>query len=193
MRKGEAMALQWSDIDFKNRVIQVEQTIDYDEIDSNDPFGDTKTESSERAFLITSSFAFELKAHRVRQNQYKDRFGGLYKSELDLVLCRQDGSPLRKSTLFNAFRRILNKVGLPNMRIHSLRHTHSVLMIESGVIIKDLSERLGHASEHITDEIDAHTSKIIQMDSIEKFEKHTDKILNRRSRSGQNDGKSSGA
>lgn len=185
MRKGEAMALQWNDVDLKNRIIKVEQTIDYDPEDTDNPFGDTKTFSSERTFKITKDFALELRAHKVRQNDNVMRFKKKYKSELNLVLCREDGSPFPKSTLFNAFRRILKKVELPNLPIHSLRHTHTVLMLEAGAIMKDMQERLGHSSMQITEDIYADTSEIIQEDSINKFEKHTKNILNLGATSGQ--------
>lgn len=178
MRKGEAMSVQWSDIDLNNQVINVDHTIDYDPEDEDEPFGDTKTYSSERSFKITEEFTLELKVHKVRQNDNVARFKQNYKSNLDLVLCREDGSPFPKSTLFNAFRRILKKAGLPNYRIHSLRHTHSVLFLESEAMMKDLQMRLGHSSMQITEDIYAHSSEIIQNDSIKKFEKHTAKILN---------------
>lgn len=185
MRKGEAMALQWKDVDLKNQTIKVEQTIDYEPEDSNDPFGDTKTFSSKRTFKITKDFALELRAHKVRQNDNVMRFKKNYKSELNLVLCREDGSPYPKSTLFNSFRRILKKAGLPNFPIHSLRHTHTVLMLESGALMKDMQMRLGHSSMQVTEDIYADTSEIIQDDSIKKFEKHTQNILNLGADSGQ--------
>lgn len=72
----------------------------------------------------------------------------------DNSACR---SLLQKFTLFNDFRRKSNKVCLPNMSIHSLRHTHSVLMNDS-------------ASRHITNEVYAHTSKINQMHSIDNIQ-----------------------
>jgi integrase len=186
MRKGEAMALQWSEIDLKNKIIYVDHTIDYDPDDEDEPFGETKTYSSERSFKITEEFTLELKAHKVRQNDNVARFKQNYKSNLDLVLCREDGSLFPKSTLFNAFRRILKKAGLPNFPIHSLRHTHSVLFLESEAMMKDLQMRLGHSSMQITEDIYAHSSEIIQDDSIKKFEKHTAKILNFGADSGHN-------
>lgn len=129
MRKGEALALQWSNVDFEAGRINIEQTIDYEAKNDEELFSDTKTYHSIRNIPITKRL-LDLNAHRVRQNDNKFRFKALYKYDLDLVFYRKDGSPLPKSTLFNAFRRILKKAGLPEiLSIHTLRHTHAVLML----------------------------------------------------------------
>lgn len=54
------------------------------------------------------------------------------------------------SSLFNAFSRILKKAGLPRVPIHSLRHTHAVILLEAGVDMKYVQERLRHRSIQIT-------------------------------------------
>lgn len=135
------------------------QTIDYEAESDDELFGDTKTYNSEREIPITKRLTMELKAHKIRQNENKLRFKEKYKRDLDLVFCREDGSPLPKSTLFNAFRRILNKVDLPNLSIHSLRHTHAFLMLESKVEMKYIQEALGHGSIQITSDVYSHVSK----------------------------------
>lgn len=121
--------------------------------------------------------AKQLKAHKIGQNDNKLRFKESYKHDLDLVFCKEDGSPLPKSTLFNVFRRILTKAGLPHLDIHSLRHTHAVLMLESKVEMKFIQEALGHGSMQITSDVYAHVSKKIETDAISKFEEHTQSIF----------------
>ncbi|WP_283656281.1 MULTISPECIES: tyrosine-type recombinase/integrase [unclassified Paenibacillus] len=69
------------------------------------------------------------------------------------------GNPIPKSSLFNAFSRILKRAGLPPLPIHSLRHTHAVLLLETGVQMKYVQERLGHGSMRITAGVYAHISK----------------------------------
>jgi integrase len=51
---------------------------------------------------------------------------------LVMINARKDGSYIPKSTLFNAFSRILKKSELAPLPIHSLRHTHAVLLLEAG-------------------------------------------------------------
>lgn len=111
VRKGEASSLTWSHIDVENRIITIDQSIDYEAKTDDELFSNTKTYRSIRQFKTTSRMIQLLNAHKVRQEDNKARFQDAYKHHLDLVFCREDGSPIPKSTLFNAFRRILKKRG----------------------------------------------------------------------------------
>lgn len=186
VRKGEALALQWDKVDLDNYRIRIDQTIDYEAKANDELFGDTKTYKSTREIPITRRLAKELKAHKTQQEHHKKRLKSLYHNELNLLFCREDGTPLPKSTLFNAFRRILKKAGLPTLSIHSLRHTHAVLMLESKVEMKYIQEALGHNSIQITSDVYSHVSKKIENDAIQKFEEHTKNIF-RGAKMGQNE------
>jgi integrase len=82
-----------------------------------------------------------------------------------------------KSSLFNSFSRILKRIGLPAMPIHSFRHTHAVLILEAGNDMKYVLERLGHGSMRITADIYTHISKKTNESSMDKFEAHMRSIL----------------
>ncbi|WLR52424.1 tyrosine-type recombinase/integrase [Bacillus tianshenii] len=177
VRKGEALALQWDKVNVAENRVKIMYSIDYEAKSDDELFSDTKTYNSEREIPITSRLAMELNAHKVRQNDNIYRLKEMYKQHLNLVFCREDGSPLPKSTLFNAFKRILKKADLPPLSIHSLRHTHAVLMLESEVDMKYIQEALGHSSMKITSDVYTHVSHKIESDAINRFEKHTDKIF----------------
>jgi integrase len=66
-----------------------------------------------------------------------------------------DGRPVHPHAVYEAFRRIVHNAGVPRIRFHDLRHTHSSLLLKEGVPVKVVSERLGHA--HI-----AHTLQTYQ-------------------------------
>nr|WP_309473843.1 tyrosine-type recombinase/integrase [Paenibacillus thiaminolyticus] len=111
------------------------------------------------------------------QNQNKLVLNDAYHHDLNLVLCREDGNFMPKSSLFNAFSRILNRAGLPPLPIHSLRHTHAVILLESGADMKYVQERLGHGSIQITSDVYAHVSKKLEATNMDKFENHLKNIL----------------
>ena len=178
MLKGEAAALQWTDIDLKNLTINIDKTLDFQARDKSELFGDTKTYHSKRTITISQSLANDLRFHLSFQNQNKVALNDRYHYDLNLVFCRNDGNFLPKSTLFNAFERILKRVGLPKLPIHSLRHTHAVLLLESGADMKYVQERLGHGSMQITSDVYSHISKKIEMANMDKFEEYTKNILN---------------
>jgi integrase len=82
-----------------------------------------------------------------------------------------------KSILFNAFSRILKAADIPYISIHSTRHTHAVLLLESGADMKYVQERLGHGSMQITADVYAHISKKIEEKSMNQYEEYMSKIL----------------
>jgi len=69
-----------------------------------------------------------------------------------------------------AFRRIIKKAGLRDIRIHDLWHTHATLMLKAGVHPKVVSERLGHANIGITLDIYSHVLPGLQEEAAEKFD-----------------------
>ncbi|OMF79836.1 site-specific integrase [Paenibacillus peoriae] len=178
MRKGEVGALQWPDIDLKNGLATVSKTLDYDLPENpDDLFGDTKTFNSKRTIKISNTLLAALRHHLNVQNQNKITLGEMYRHDLNLIMCRTDGSPIPKSSLFNSFSRIIKRAGLPPLPIHSLRHTHAVFQLEAGAEMKYVQERLGHGSIQITSDIYAHISKKIEMNNMEKYESFTENLF----------------
>ncbi|TFE02854.1 tyrosine-type recombinase/integrase [Jeotgalibacillus salarius] len=177
MRKGEAAALQWTDIDLKAGTININKTLDFDAKPDEELFGDPKTYKSSRVVTIRKSLINDLHFHMKWQNQNKLALKELYRHDINLVFCRNDGDIMPKSSLFNAFERILKRSELPKLRIHSLRHTHVVLQMEAGASMKYIQERLGHDSEQITSQVYAHISKRIETESMDRFEAYAKDIL----------------
>ncbi|WP_081462247.1 tyrosine-type recombinase/integrase [Alicyclobacillus acidocaldarius] len=58
---------------------------------------------------------------------------------------------------------------LPPVSFHGLRHTHATWLLESGVDLKIVSERLGHGSITITADIYAHVTDAMQREAMEKL------------------------
>ncbi|ANY71697.1 integrase [Paenibacillus ihbetae] len=170
MRKGEAAALQWTDIDFKNQTITIDKTLDFTAKTKEELFGDPKTFNSKRTIKMSSSLTNDLRYHMNYQNQNKLAINDLYHHDLNLVLCRDDGNFMPKSSLFNSFSRILKRAGIESIPIHALRHTHAVMLLEAGVEMKYVQERLGHGSIQITSDVYAHISKKMEKDNMEKYE-----------------------
>jgi integrase len=179
MRKGEAAALQWTDVDIKERTININKSLDFQEASKNPDkmFGDTKNYNSKRIITISQSLANDLHFHKKYQNQNKLALKDAYHYDLNLVLCRNDGNYMPKSSLANAFARILKRAGLPSLPIHSTRHTHAVLLLEAGADLKYVQERLGHGSIQITSDVYSHISKKIEADRMNKYEEYMKNVL----------------
>ncbi|WP_191561659.1 site-specific integrase [Metabacillus idriensis] len=177
MRKGEAAALKWSDVDLKEGLISINKTLNFKAENHFELFGDPKTLSSRRTITISNSLVNDFYYHMKYQNQNRIALNEVYHHDLNLVLCRNDGDIMPNSTLFNAFERILKRADLPKIPIHSLRHTHTVLLLESGADMKYIQERLGHGSIQITSDVYAHISKKIEKDTMGKYEEYMKNVL----------------
>jgi len=70
--------------------------------------------------------------------------------DLGLVCEQGDGSPIDPDAFSKAFKRLARRVGVPNARLHDLRHAAATIMMERGVHPTLVSRSLGHASEAFT-------------------------------------------
>lgn len=166
MRRGELLGLKWKDVDFDDSTIHVRRNLIYD--DEGFRFGTLKTELSERDITIEDYLIECLKSYRIKQLEVKMGLGKLYDDQ-DLIFARQDGRPIYPRTLTENFNRATKEAALPKIRIHDCRHTHATLLLEAGVSLKEVQERLGHSSIKMTGDIYAHVTPKIKARTAKKF------------------------
>lgn len=171
MRKGEAMAIQWEDINFEKGEISINKTLLYHVSKEEAAFGPPKTPSSFRTIKIDKFLCEELKKLNLLQKKNKLLLGDKY-STLHFVFCKSNGFRLRERTLQTAFERLKRKSEVTNIVIHDLRHTHAVMLLEAGVSMKEIQERLGHKDIMTTGNIYSHVTESMEMKSIEKFSEY---------------------
>ncbi len=166
LRRGELLALKWSDIDWEARTLTVERNLVC--INGKHQFGSPKTKSGNRKLLLSESLIEKLRQHRVRQNEIRLQLGSTYQNN-DLICCRDDGSPFHTGSFSHKFANFLKKHGLKHIRLHDIRHTNATLMLENGIPAKIASERLGHSGIAITLDTYSHVSPKMQKDAVEKL------------------------
>lgn len=152
MREGEMLGLHWSDVDLERRFLQVRYTMSYV---SGEGFSlrQPKTKRSRRRIDLSPHVVEVLREHRIRQKEHRLKMGGHWDeaSFPDLVFPNEVGRPMSAGNLLRrSFLPLLDKAGLPRIRIHDLRHTAATLMLLEGRNAKEVSDRLGHASVTIT-------------------------------------------
>lgn len=140
MRRQEALALTWDDIDQDNNTIRIEQaiTVDYD---GREMIGDTKNKTSTRELAIDTDTMNALA-------EWKQ-----YATSPHLVF------PYNLNTPGRWMRQIIRDNNLPPSSPHKLRHLHCTILIEAGANIKDVQERLGHSDIETTLSIYAHANR----------------------------------
>lgn len=124
MRKGEVAALQWSDINFKEKTVTINKTLDFQAKSDDELFGDTKTFRSKRTISLTNNTINQLKDHLKWQNINKQNLNDVYHHDLNLVFCREVAYIMPKSSLYNAFKRILKQAGIKFIT-HTLSSPHT--------------------------------------------------------------------
>ena len=134
LREGEALALTLGDIDFEGQTISVSKT--FHVFNGKEVITSPKTDQSVRTVTIPSFLCDEL-------NDYIKMVYGLNPTERLF-------SGVSKSMLTRAIHRGAEKAGLPEIRVHDLRHSHVSLLIQEGFTPLAIGKRVGHKSIDIT-------------------------------------------
>jgi len=167
LRKGEALGLRWSDVDFENRRLSIKNNVV--ETSKGVHFSNTKTKSSERTLDTPDSLVILLKKQKKAQAEEKLKLGNQYVDK-DLVYCKADGSPYAPKAFRAKFKRFLRLNGLPELRFHDLRHSNATLMLKYGVNPKVAAQRLGHANISTTLNTYSHVIDNMQREAADKIE-----------------------
>lgn len=132
VRIGEALALQWDDLDLDARTVGVNGTL------TRNGVGSVKTSTSRRTVKLSKMTVDALRKHH--------RNGSAF------VFFTSKGTSINVCNLRNRiWKPLLVKVGLPSdTHIHALRHSAITLLLSRGVPVKVVSEMAGHADVSIT-------------------------------------------
>lgn len=87
----------------------------------------------------------------------------------DLVFPNEFGMPLDPATLTRNFEKLRDRAGMPNVRLHDLRHFHATMLLENGTHLKVVQERLGHSSIAITADTYSYVAASLQRDAADSF------------------------
>ncbi len=167
MRRGELCGLEWSDIDLKHGIINISKSSLY--ISQIGIFDDTtKNRTSERVIRIPEDMTTLLKEYRRSQNQLQLTMGDLWQGT-QKVFTTQNGKPIHPDSITGWFKSFIKRNDLPDIHLHSLRHTNATLLIAAGTDIRTVAKRLGHATASTTTNIYAHAIKSADEMAAEKL------------------------
>lgn len=168
MRRGELMGLEWQDINFDNQTITIQRSLQY--LPDVGLFRDeTKTKSSNRVIKVASSAMNSLRLYRAWQRKTFLRIGQPWR-ESSQVFVTQNGTPMHPDTLTSWFGDFIKNTDLPQIHIHSLRHTNATLQIANGVSVTTVAGNLGHSNANTTTKVYAHSIKSAQAAAAEMMD-----------------------
>ncbi|HYG57388.1 MAG TPA: site-specific integrase [Symbiobacteriaceae bacterium] len=143
MRRNEILALRWADINFKTGTLHVRQALEESGETKQVTFKEPKTDHGRRPVTLPGFALDELKAWKREQAERRLEKGSEWR-DLDLVCDRGDGLYHRPMHFSMKFMRFVQKLDLPRVKLHALRHGHATHLLKAGVPAKVISERLGH-------------------------------------------------
>jgi len=164
-RRGEALALRWSDIDLDKGRASISRTLSW--VAKAATFTEPKTAASLRVVPLPPQTIAVLREVRKRQAAERLAAGEMW-VDLGLVFALEDGSPLTSSRVNGAFRRAVTRAKLPKLSPHGLRHTFATVALEAGVLTKVVADVLGHSSATITADLYSHTTEPSTRDASDR-------------------------
>lgn len=153
-RRGEVVALNWSDIDFNKQKISINKAAIIAE-DGKLLLKEPKTAKSQRTISVPSILMRQLELYRDWQKELIHQLGDLYHDQ-GFLFTKEDGEIMNPNTFMYWMEKILDKAELPHFTIHSLRHTNITLQILSGVPLVTVAGRAGHSRTSTTSDVYSH-------------------------------------
>jgi integrase len=148
LRLGELKALQWQDIDFEKRQMEIRRSC------RRGRLTDTKNRKRRRVD-ITPQLTEILKTWETEQKKQALKLGRPFLNT-DFVFASRRGEIMRRIALENALTRCLSAAKLRHIRIHDLRHSYATIRLLKGHNIGDVSYQLGHSGISITYDVYGH-------------------------------------
>lgn len=174
LRRGEIVALRWSDFDEKAATIRVSKAR---KRAAEEYEGTTKTAYSARTVTLSPAAVQNLLAWRKTLTEILLRKGiPLTKDDYIFRSLKDKTQPMTLTAVTHIFADLKKQLNLPrDLRFHSFRHTHATLLAEEEVSAKKIQIRLGHASASFTMDRYVHNTEQMQDGITEKVVKCEEK------------------
>ena len=155
LRRGEALGVEWSAVDFATGTIAITQTVKRIKGKGLLIERIAKTPKSLRMLPLPGFVLRVLEEHRERQARER-AFAGEDWQEHGLVFTSTIGTPMEARSLVRHFHATLKTLGIERRRFHDLRHTAASLLIAQGATLHELKEILGHSQISLTSNVYGH-------------------------------------
>ena len=158
LRRGELLALQWDDLDFKTGALTVNKQV-Y-EVKGQLQMSVPKTRASIRGLVLPPGVVEVLR-------QYREKVDSRWMFPSPV----KEDSPMTPGAVRRRLQIILERAGCKRIRFHDLRHTFATLSLENGMDVKTLSAMLGHVSAATTLDIYTHVTGDMQSEAAARIDR----------------------
>lgn len=165
LRRGEMCGLTWDNVNFVDKTITLNKALI--RVEKEYVISGLKTESSYDTLPISNFLCEKLKTHKNIQKLNKLKYGSTYKNtntfnniNYKLIFTWENGEYITPSRFLQRLKRLMKQCEIDkNIRWHDLRHTNATLLLEGGVNIKTVQERLRHSLIQTTMDTYAHVTE----------------------------------
>lgn len=164
LRTGELIGLKWEDVDFTNRVLKIQRSMEYRHSVGEWRIGEPKSKSGYRTIPLTDEAIRILKAQKRKNKKIK-----VIPIEWnEYIFLSRKGEPVKNSTYDTMLFKICEKAEISKFSMHILRHTFATRCIEGGMMPKTLQKILGHSNIGITMNLYVHITEDEKQKEINK-------------------------
>ena len=164
LRTGELIGLKWEDVDFTNRVLKIQRSMEYRHSVGEWRIGEPKSKSGYRTIPLTDEAIRILKAQKRKNKKIK-----VIPIEWnEYIFLSRKGEPVKNSTYDTMLFKICEKAEISKFSMHILRHTFATRCIEGGMMPKILQKILGHSNIGITMNLYVHITEDEKQKEINK-------------------------
>ncbi|MHC5248979.1 tyrosine-type recombinase/integrase [Enterococcus sp. LJL90] len=166
-RISEALALNWSDIDFVNKIVTIDKTLS--QTKHGYKVSTPKTDGSKASIALDESTLSILKKWQINQRKYMLSIG---QTDPTVIFCGIYKQTVTHHAIYIRLKTITEKADLPFLGVHFTRHTHASLLLDAGASMKEVQERLRHSSIKMTMDTYGHLSQESKEQTIERLVQH---------------------
>ena len=178
LRKGEVLALKFSDFNLKEKYVTINKQLTNEYELEGSKFGivnhqivekNPKTVNSFRTLRVPDIILKELKKRKTVVAFKKEMCSAF--ADQDYISCQDNGKPRALGSLNLYLIRLCSRNGIRKITFHGLRHMFATILIEQGVSLAKISALLGHSSIHTT--FDFYCDVMDEKEKIMAYMNHT--------------------
>lgn len=175
MRESELIGLTWDCVDFEHGTIHLYRQLSKGRRKGESWMFTSLKNRQARTFSPPKEVFEVLRKVKQQQAEWRLRCGGSWQ-DVNLVFTNEVGQHLSMCSIFYHFKQVVERMNIPEVRFHDLRHTYATLALQNGVDYKTLSAMLGHATVAFTMDRYGHVSVTMMQNGADKMQAYIEAI-----------------
>lgn len=177
MREGEILGLSWDRVDFDKGTLLIDRQLQRaKDKEGQRQYSLVSLKNDKWRRITPAGFVMDLlNQQRIHQTEWRLRAGPAWEDS-GLVFTNELGHHLSPHTVYHNFKRLVASIGIPEARVHDLRHSYAVAAIRSGDDIKTVQGNLGHATASFTLDVYGHVTDQMKKESADRMQKFIESV-----------------